>query len=362
MAAEEVKVRVADLHAFVTDVFEKLGVPRDDAKITADVLVAADRRGIGSHGVARLGRYAKYLEDGVVEPKPDIQVVSETPVTALVDGGNGLGQVVGAWAMKLCIKKAKESSLAFVAVRRSNHYGIAAYYSMMALDEGLIGISLTNSAPLVVPTFGKDMFYGTNPLSVAAPTWEERPFVLDMATSTVPRGKLEVYNRAGRELPLTWAVDAEGRPTSNAAEVLDNMLNRRGGGLSPLGGATEDTGGHKGYGLGIMVDIFTGVLSGGYYGPLVYGKKGEAAGVCHFFGAMKIDNFIPPEDFKKSMDDLIRRLKGHTKAAGHERTWIHGEKEYEKEDVQLEVVAISAKVAEALKDIGEKVGMRYTLS
>jgi L-2-hydroxycarboxylate dehydrogenase (NAD+) len=360
--AEMVTVKVADLHAFTAQVFEKYGVPSSDAKITADVLVAADRRGINSHGVARLGRYVKYLQDGVVEPKPEIRTVKETPVTALVDGGNGLGQPVGVWAMKLCIRKAKEAGLAFVTVRSSNHYGIAAYYSMMALDEGLIGISLTNSAPLVVPTFGKDMFYGTNPLSIAAPTWEERPFVLDMATSTVPRGKLEVYNRAGKELPLTWAVDAEGNPTSKAADVLDNMLKRLGGGLSPLGGATEETGGHKGYGLAVMVDIFTGVLSGGYYGPLVYGKKGEGAGVCHFFGAIKIDSFLPAEEFKKSMDDLIRRLKGHTKAGGADRIWIHGEKEYEKEDAQLESVAISAKVAEALKDLGEQAGVPYTLT
>jgi L-2-hydroxycarboxylate dehydrogenase (NAD+) len=360
--AEMVTVKVDDLHAFTAQVFEKYGVPAEDAKTTADVLVAADRRGINSHGVARLGRYVKYLQDGVVHSKPDIRIVRETPVTALVDGGNGLGQPVGVWAMRLCIKKAKEAGLSFVAVRSSNHYGIAAYYSMMALDEGLIGISMTNSAPLVVPTFGKDMFYGTNPLSVAAPTWEERPFVLDMATSTVPRGKLEVYNRAGKDLPLTWAVDAEGNPTANAAEVLDNMLNRRGGGLSPLGGATEETGGHKGYGLAIMVDIFTGVLSGGYYGPLVYGKKGEGAGVCHFFGAMKIDAFGPAEAFKKSMDDLIRRLKGHTKAGGSDRIWIHGEKEYEKEDAQLEDVAIGAKVAEALKEIGQQAGVPYTLS
>jgi LDH2 family malate/lactate/ureidoglycolate dehydrogenase len=360
--AEMVTVSVADLHAFTAQVFEKYGVPAEDAKSTADVLLAADRRGINSHGVARLGRYVKYLQDGVVEPKPDIKIEKETAVSALVDGGNGLGQPVGVWAMKLCIKKAKEAGLAFVAVRRSNHYGIAAYYSMMALDEGLLGISLTNSAPLVVPTFGKDMFYGTNPLSVAAPTWEERPFVLDMATSTVPRGKLEVYNRAGKELPLSWAVDADGQSTSSAAEVLDNMLQRRGGGLSPLGGASEETGGHKGYGLAVMVDIFTGVLSGGYYGPLVYGKKGEGAGVCHFFGAIKLDSFIPPEDFKKSMDDLIRRLKGHTKAAGSDKIWIHGEKEYEKEDAQLENVAISAKVAEALKELGAQAGVPYTLS
>jgi L-2-hydroxycarboxylate dehydrogenase (NAD+) len=360
--ADTVTVKVADLLAFTAQVFEKHGVPPDDARTTADVLVAADKRGIGSHGVARLGRYVKYLQDGVVEPKPSVTTVKETPVTALVDGGNGLGQVVGFWGMRLCIKKAKESGLAFVAVRNSNHFGIAAYYSMMALDEGLIGISLTNSAPLVVPTFARDIFYGTNPLSVAAPTWEERPFVLDMATSTVPRGKLEVYNRAGKPLPLTWATDASGQPTPNAAEVLDNLLKRRGGGLSPLGGASEETGGHKGYGLGVMVDIFTGVLSGGYYGPLVYGKKGEASGVCHFFGAIKIDCFLPPQDFKKAMDDMIRRLKTASKAEGKERIYVHGEKEYEREDAQLESVAIGAKVAEALKEIGQQAGVPYTLS
>jgi len=230
------KVWADPLRDFSARVFEKMGVPTDDAVATADVLVAANLRGIDSHGVARLKRYVDGLRDGVMLARPNIEIVHQTAGTALIDGGAGLGQPVGVRGMKLAIKKAQEMGVGFVAVRNSNHYGIAGYYSMMALREELIGISMTNAAVLVVPTFGKDALLGTNPISVAAPSGEERPFVLDMATSTVPRGKLEVYDRQEKPLPLGWATDEQGVATADARQVLGNLLARAGGGLLPLGG------------------------------------------------------------------------------------------------------------------------------
>ncbi len=354
--AESTDIKIAALKKFTEDVFIKLGVPEEDAKITTDVLIAANRRGINSHGVARLKRYVGYIKDNKMNPKTEIKVLKETPVSLLISAGNGLGQVAGHKAMNMVIDKTKESGLCFATVNESNHYGIAAYYSMMALKEDFIGISLTNSAPLVLPTFGKQAIIGTNPLSLAAPTKSNRPYVLDMATSTVPRGKLEVYNRMNKPIPDAWATDEKGHPSTEVAKVLDNMLNRKGGGLLPLGGALEETGSHKGYGLASMVDILSGVLSGGAFGPTIYSNK-QAAGVCHFFGAINPDIFTSKEEFKDNMDKFIDTMKTSERAEGKDRIFIHGEKEFENEDRQKESVSISNKVIENLKEIGKDVGV-----
>src|SRR3989475_1298048 len=214
VVAGSVWVPEASLRAFTVDMFRRLGVPVREAKVTADVLVAADLRGIGSHGVARLPRYVSGIKSGSIVTKDSSRIVKQTRATALLDGGNGLGQVVARRAMELAIKKARQTAVGFVAVRNSNHYGIAGYYSMMALKAGMIGISSTNAAPLVVPTFGRTAVLGTNPISVAVPTNQEEPFVLDMATSVVPRGTIEVYDRQGRQIPHGWAVDTTGHSTT----------------------------------------------------------------------------------------------------------------------------------------------------
>ncbi len=355
---EDIKINISDLRSFMVNVFQKLKVSEEDAKITADVLIASDRRGIASHGTARLRRYVNGIKNGIMIPDATMKVLKETPVTMLVDGNGGLGQPVSYKTMKRVITKAKENFISFAAVKNSNHFGIAGYYSMMALPENnLIGISITNSAPLVVPTNGRNFVYGTNPISFAVPAMNEKPFVLDMATSTVPRGKLEVYNRAGKEIPLVWATDETGTPTSNPAKVLKNLLERVGGGLLPLGGAEELTGGHKGYGLGVLVDIFTGVLSGGSFGLQVYGKKGKPPDVCHFFGAIRIDAFIPMEEFKKKMDEFQRMLKNSEKANGKNRIYIHGEKEWENEDKHIDFVELSQKVVDDIKNIGKELSL-----
>ena len=360
------KVKADPLRDFCTRVFEKMDVPADDAAVTADVLVAADLRGVDSHGVARLKRYVDGLRDRVMVARPNIEIVHETSCTALVDGGAGLGQPVGVRGMKLAIGKAQEVGVGFVAVRNSNHYGIAGYYSMMALSEELIGISMTNADALVVPTFSKDAVLGTNPISVAVPAGRERPFVLDMATSVVTRGRLEEYDRQDRPLPLSWATDERGVPTSDATRVLENMLARTGGGILPLGGAREEDGGHKGYGLAFLVDILCGVLAGAGYATTIYPKTPEGkplpANVGHFFGAIRVDAFRPLEEFKATMDDIICRLKGSAKAEGAERIYIHGEKEFEEEERRRrEGIPLHPKVVVMLLQIARELGVEYDL-
>jgi L-2-hydroxycarboxylate dehydrogenase (NAD+) len=264
------RVQADALKSFCVRVFRRMGVPPEDAGITADVLVTADLRGIASHGVARLRRYVEGLGKCMMLPRPDVQVMRETPTTALIDAGAGLGQPVSYRAMQRAIQMAQEMGSGFVTVRNSNHYGIAGYYAMMALEHNCIGISMTNADVLVVPTFGRNALLGTNAMAVAAPAGKERPFVLDMATSTVPRGKLEVYDRLEKPMPLGWATDEHGRATSGAHQVLENLKKRTGGGLLPLGGEGELLSGHKGYGLALLVDILCAVLSGAAYADLVY--------------------------------------------------------------------------------------------
>src|SRR5256712_9190689 len=259
--AEPFLVQEKALRQFCERVLTKLDVPPEDARVTTDVLVLADLRGIDSHGVARLGRYVGGLKAGYMKPHDESHILKETKATALIDGGQSLGQVVGKKGMDVAIRKAKDTAVGIVTVRNSNHYGIAGYYTLMALEHNLIGVSMTNAAPLVVPTFGRISVLGTNPISLTAPAMKEKAFVLDMATATVPRGKVEVYNRAGKPIPHGWAVDETGRSSTDPARVLNALAKRLGGGLLPLGGEGEDLGGHKGYGLALMVDVLSGVLS-----------------------------------------------------------------------------------------------------
>ena len=355
---EYIRIKVDALQEFTTNVFNKFGVPVEDAKIAADILIAADQRGIGSHGLQRLTRYTNGLKTGVMKPIADIKVLKETPNTLLISGGDGLGQVVGYKAMELVIDKALKNNIAFAAVRDSNHYGIAGYYAMMALEHNLIGFSITNSAPLMVPTHGKNAIIGTNPISIAVPAGKEQPFVLDMATSTVTRGEVEVYAREGKPMPITWATDELGNPTQDASRVEANLLEKKGGGLIPLGGAEEEGGGHKGYGLCVALDILSGVLSGSAFGPNLYAKKDVPAKVSHFFGAIKIDAFIELALFKSMMDEYINVLKNSEKAAGKDRIFIHGEKEFELYEQQKEEVRLYYKVVEELRKIAEEVNIK----
>lgn len=353
------------LAAFVQRIFETFGVPAEKAYVCADNLVLADLRGIPSHGVARLKRYTDGMKAGVILPTVEPVMVLETPSTATIDGNAGLGQVVAYYSTNVAIDKARQSGVGIVTVRNSNHYGIAGYYSQMILNEGMMGISMTNSAPLVIPTFGKEMVIGTNPISLAAPAKRNRPFFLDMATSVVPRGKLEVYERNQKPLPEGWAVDAQGKVTTNASEVLKNMTSRAGGGILPLGGEGELYSGYKGYGMAVLVDILCGVLSGGAYANMVDVKpegKPIPAQVSHFFMALKIESFIDLNTFTSRLDDLIDHLKNSAKAENQNRIYIHGEKEYELFDKhKKEGVPLEEKVYSTLKSIGDECKVPFEL-
>jgi L-2-hydroxycarboxylate dehydrogenase (NAD+) len=366
MAEIGTAVRAGPLADFCVRVFEKMGVSSEDARITAGVLVQANLRGIDSHGVARLARYVNGLRDGVMLARPEQKVVVETPTTVTLDAGAGLGQPVSYRAMKMTIDKARQYGCGFATVRNSNHYGIAGYYAMMAVEHDMIGISTTNADILVVPTFCRDAMYGTNPIAVAVPAGQEPPFVLDMATSTVPRGKLEVYHRQEKPIPMGWATDERGIPTTDAGRVLDNFVKRAGGGLLPLGGAGEEFSGYKGYGIGLVVEILSAVLPGAAYLTDVYPKGADGkplpANLGHFFGAWRLDAFRPPEEFKADMDDLIRRLKDGRLAEGATRIYVHGEKELEEAGRRTEHgIPLGAKVEASLKQIAADLGIGYDL-
>ncbi|MBN1254765.1 MAG: Ldh family oxidoreductase [Deltaproteobacteria bacterium] len=362
----ETIVQADTLKTFCRHVFEKLGVSTEDADVTADVLVQADLRGIGSHGVARLRRYVNGLREGQMAAMPNVTVVHETSTTTLIDGDGGLGPPIGVQGMRMAIEKAKEIGVGFVAARNSNHYGIAGYYAMMALEHEYIGISLTNADVLVVPTFGRNAMLGTNPISVAVPSGGDYPFVLDMATSVIPKGKIEVYQKLNKELPIGWASDELGIATTDSGQVLHNLNNKMGGGLLPLGGVGEVMGGHKGYGLALLVDILCGVLSGAGYADTIYPKTPDGeplpANVGHFFGVLRVDGFRPIQEFKATMDDMIRRMKDTPKAEGQQRIYIHGEKEFETaEERMIKGIPLHPKVVADLKAIAEETGVGYDL-
>jgi L-2-hydroxycarboxylate dehydrogenase (NAD+) len=354
------------LEAFGQRVFCALGVPAEDALWTSQVLVRADLRGIESHGVGRIRRYVSGIQKGLIAPRARMKIVHETPVSALLDAENGLGQVAGRRAMQIAMEKAIQRGTGWVAVRNSNHFGIAGCYSMMALERDLIGFSTTNSHGYVIPTFGKEPILGTNPLSVAIPAGAERPFVLDMSTAVVTSGRLEVYHRKGKKIPLGWAVDERGLPCDDPGRILANLKAHRGGGILPLGGEGEDYGGHKGYGLDAWADIFSGVLSGSGYLNTLYPKDKEGrempSRVGHFFGAWRIDLFRPVEEFKRDMDDFIRRLRQSTKAEGQDRIYVHGEKEFELEEKHRQMgIPLSKKVYGELRAIAEELKIPWDL-
>ena len=349
--------RVEDLDNYIVRFFEKLGVSHADAVIASDVLLAADLRGVESHGLIRLHTYyGSRLQKGTIDPASPITVVNETPATLLLDGGKGLGQVVAHTAMTRAIEKAKQSGMAVVSVRNSNHYGIAGYYAMMALPHDMIGISFTNAQPLVAPTHGRTALLGTNPIAVAVPAETQRPYVLDMATSIVPIGKVTVYDKARKKIPAGWGINQAGEVTENPAEVLN------GGALLPLGG-TDILRGYKGYGLALMVDIFSGVLSGAAFGGDVgRPRENKGANVGHFFAAIDIGAFRPLDEFKKDMDALLLQMKNAPKAVGEDRIYIHGEKEFElAERHRQHGVPLMDEVVKGLKEAGDKIGVEFTL-
>ncbi len=343
------------LFEFVVDVFKNLDVPEEDAEIVADNLIMADMRGVESHGVQRLKRYVDGIEKNAVNVHPNIRTVKESPVFAVLDGDEALGQVAGYKGMKMAIEKAKKVGVGIVGVRNSNHYGIAGYYALMAVKEGLVGISMTTSRPLVTHTGAMEKFMGTSPIAVGAPVENDHPFLLDMATSMVPSGKIEVYRRKNKPVPEGWAISTEtGEIITDPRKILSPK-----GTILPLGGLGELHGGHKGYGLSAVVDILAGILNGATWSHHVGGTSDKHSDVGHFFMAIDPGAFGDIEEFKMNMKKFVDELRGAKKHPGFERIWVHGEKGFLTYETRLKLgVPIYKKVLDEMNNIAEKLGVQ----
>ena len=323
-------VNDSDLLQFVQDVFSSFGISRENALICADNLVLADLRGVSSHGVARLRRYVDGMTNGTILPHSEPRVVREAPSTATVDGQAGLGQITGHFSTGMAIEKAKKTGVGIVAVRNSNHYGIAGYYATMATSQGMIGVTGTNARPSIAPTFGVENMLGTNPLTFGIPTDEAFPFVLDCATSIVQRGKIEYYARVGKDTPAGQVIDQDGNIRTDSEGILED-LTRGTAALTPLGGAGEDMAGYKGYGYATVVEILSAALQQGNFLKMLTGLqdgKKVPYGLGHFFIAIDVAAFTEPEDFRRTTGDILRELRASKKAPGEERIYTAGEKEY----------------------------------
>jgi LDH2 family malate/lactate/ureidoglycolate dehydrogenase len=315
----------------MVDVFCGLGVPEEDAKICADVLISADKRGIDSHGINRLKSiYYDRIQAGIQFPVTNFEILRQSHTTALIDGHDGMGMVIAKRAMDLAITKAKEFGMGMVAVKNSSHYGIAGYYVLQAVSENMIGITGTNARPSIAPTFGVENMLGTNPLTFGMPTDEEFPFVIDCATSVSQRGKIEVYARENKEIPKGWVIDKNGETKTQSKKILDDLL-KGDAALTPLGGIGEKTGGHKGYGYATVVEILSAALQGGPFLQLISGiKDGVSAPyhLGHFFIAIDVSVFIEPDDFRRNAGEILRSLRSSKKMPGESRIYTAGEKEY----------------------------------
>ena len=343
------------LFSFTKNIFLKIGCNDTDADNATKTLLSADLRGVDSHGIARLIGYVRLWEVKRINATPNVRIVHETPSTAVVDGDSGLGLVVAPKAMQVAIDKAKIAGTGWVSVKNSNHFGIAGYHAMMALENDMIGIAMTNASPLVAPTFSAERLLGTNPIAVAIPAGNEPAFVADFATTTAANGKLEILQRKNETMPNGWAQTKDGQPSTDPNEV------KNGGALLPLGGDREH-GSHKGYMLGSIVDIFSAVLSGANYGPWVppfpaYVPMPEAMpgeGIGHIFGAMRIDAFRTSEDFKSNMDNWIQRFRSAKTVAGQARVIIPGEPEIEMQNDRMKNgIYLMQPVVDNLKILGD---------
>ena len=341
---------------FTTQALQKVGVPAEDAAITARKLVATDLRGIESHGVAHLARYVHDIREGRVTPKPQIHVVSQSPAAASVDGDRGLGFVVGHRAMTEALTRAEATGAGFVSVRNSTHYGAGSMYALMALPHDMIGISMTTGGlGMAVPgTTGRGA--GINVLSVAAPAQQEPPFVVDMATTVVAAGKVEIARREGKPIPEGWAVDSDGRPITDPKAYFDIK-----GALLPLGGIPQ-LGSYKGFALSAAVEMFCSVLSGGLPIPIMGRDPANQGRANHFFGALRVDRFLPLDAFKQGMDELIRTYQGLPKAPGVERVSVAGELEYALEKERgRNGIPLHPAVLATLQELGKDLGIACEL-
>jgi LDH2 family malate/lactate/ureidoglycolate dehydrogenase len=349
------------LYHYTQQVFSSIGCNEKDSRIATEVLLSADLRGIDSHGIARLIGYVRLWESSRVNATPKIAVTHETPSTAVIDGDAGLGLVVAPYAMKVAIEKARNVGTGWVSVGNSNHFGIAGYHAMLALEEDMIGIAMTNASALVAPTYSIERMLGTNPIAVAIPAGKEPPFVADMATTTAANGKLEILQRKNQSTPEGWVQDKEGKPSTDAHAL------KSGGSLLPLGSDREH-GSHKGYALGSIVDIFSAVLSGGSYGPwappfpayVPMPENMPGKGLGHFFGAMRIDAFRKADEFKAHMDNWITRFRSAQPVDPLQKVLIPGDPERETEQIRRQNgIPLIASVVEDLRNLSEKLNIDH---
>lgn len=362
MASVEVQVfPIEVLREFSTRIFLHFGVPKADAAQAADVLASADLRGIDSHGVARLTSYFELLSEGLINPTPKIKILRSTPSTATIDGDNGLGLVVGPQANTVAMDMAEKAGSGWVSICNTNHFGIAGYYVLQALKRDMIGWAMTNSTKLVTPLWGAERMLGTNPIAIAFPGKDEPPIVIDMATCAAAYGKIEMARRRGQPIPEGWGIDHQGRGTINPDSIV------AGGALLPLG-SDRERGGHKGYGLAVMVDILCGPLSGANWGPFTppfalrqeIPARSVGRGIGHFFGAMRIDGFIEADEFKRQIDDFIRTFRATRPAPGTDGPLIPGDPEREAETVRSkDGVPLIMPVVEELRVISKKIGIPF---
>lgn len=349
------------LKEFSTQVFLHFGIPKSDAELAAEVLSLSDVRGIDSHGVARLHTYFDMLTLGKINPTPNIKIVRDKKSVCTVDGGNGLGLVVGPKANEIAMDKADKHGSGWVSVCNTNHYGIASYYSLKALERDMIGWSMTNTTKLVAPLWGAERMLGTNPISIAFPGSKNPPIVIDLATSAAAYGKIEIAKRKGAPVPKGWIINNQGEMTTDPNDMIN------GGALLPLGSERE-LGGHKGYALSAMVDILTSVLSGANWGPFAppfalrqeIPSRSVGKGIGHFFGAMQIDGFMEVDEFKKRIDEWIEVFRNTKPAKGTTGVLIPGDPEHAEEAIRRkDGVPLIDAVVNDLKDISKQTGIPF---
>ena len=349
------------LFDFTQKVIVKMGFTPTAARESAAVFLSAELRGISTHGVIRLGDYYHLWKAGRINPRPNIQVIHQTPGTGVIDGDGTIGMIPASKAMQLAIKKAKRTGSGWVAVKNSCNFGIAGYYAMMALEHDMIGFAMTNASPLVAPTFSAQAMLGTNPIAIAVPALYQPPFVADFATTPVTRGKLTLAAKKGEKISLGYAQDAEGEPSDNPS-ILE-----KGGSMLPLGGDREH-GSHKGFCLGAGVDILSAVLSGANFGPFVppmvaylpMPERQVGEGLGHFFGALRVDGFMPARQFKERMDEWILTMRSATPAKGEKAVLIPGDIERENEARILhEGISLIPQVITDLKEIAGRFGLQF---
>jgi LDH2 family malate/lactate/ureidoglycolate dehydrogenase len=350
---------IEQLHTFTARVFQHLSVPEVEARLAADVLSASDLRGVDSHGIARLHTYFDMLTLGRINPRPNLRIVRQTPSTATLDGDNGLGLVVGPKANELAMEKAETVGSGWVSVCNTNHFGMAAYYPLQALSRDLIGWAMTNATRLVAPLWGAERMLGTNPIAIAFPGLEEPPVVVDMATSAAAYGKIEIARRTESEIPAGWAIDHQGSMTTRPEAMID------GGALLPLGSDREH-GGHKGYCLAVVVDMLSAVLSGANWGPFAppfalrqeIPDRSVGKGIGHFFGALRIDGFIDPNEFKRQVDEWVRVFRKTKPAPSTSGPLVPGDPERQAESVRRKLgIPLVQAVVDDLHDIAARTGI-----